>query len=131
MKINFECHSLLYGISCMWLLIQIFMPYFIWPNFARTESDHILKSTPRLLTRLDSIGKRTRAVYWMPRLAMSIMVGLAVALLYVTNYLQPFFLKTIGVNEATKLSFKFMSHTPMCTVSNQNKTPLDGPLDSV
>lgn len=117
MKLSFESHSLLHGISYMWLIIQIFTPYFIWPNFARTRSDHVLGSAPRLLSIMDSVGKQTRAIYWAPRLIMYVMVSLNVAILCITDYLQAFFLMTIGVTDDTKLSFKVLRTFPICAVS--------------
>lgn len=117
MKVSYEAHSLLYGLSCMWLVVQIFTPYLIWPNFAKTESEHLLKSRPKLINYMDSFGRRTGAIRWMPRLIMLIMVSLTVVILYLSNFVQSIFLTLIGVQDTTKLSYKVLIYMPTCIVS--------------
>lgn len=123
MKITFESHCLLYGVSLLWVVVQIFCPYFIWPNFAKTRNDHVLKSWPKLLERVHSFGRRTKAISWGPRITMFISVGLNVALLVDANYVQTSFLASIGVVDDSRLTYRVLRNLPFLVVSNRKKEP--------
>lgn len=117
MKLSFESHSLLYGISYLWLIIQIVSPYFIWPNFSRSRSEHVLKSRPKLLQYMDSIGRKTRAIRWSPRFVLVAALMLNLAMLVLHNDIQNHFLKSLGITNTSRLSYKVLYYFPIILVS--------------
>lgn len=117
MKITFESHSLLYGLSHLWLVIQISVPYLIWPNFAKTQSEYVPTSRSRLLSFMDSLGNRIKARRWAPRAAMFVMISLQLGILVATDHVVGFFLNSIGITDTSKLSYKVLLYFPLIIVS--------------
>lgn len=122
MKLSFEPQFLLFGLSYMWLIIQISSPYLIWPNFAKTRGDHVLRARPRLLNFLESFATRTKVTSWASHLIMANMVSLNVAILLCCSVLQPIFLASIGIKDTTKLSYKVLIYIMIGVVSNSNRS---------
>lgn len=117
MKLSFHSYSLLYGLSYLWLVMQIVNPYHIWPNFGATQSNHILKSWPRLLHHIEIIGRSTRAIYWNPKVTLVAFVALNITLTVMQNDVQEFFLSLVKIKDTSRLTYKVVRYLPILLVS--------------
>lgn len=128
MKLSLECYSLLHGVSYLWLVMQIASPYFIWPNFARFQSEHFFKTKPRLIQYMDSIGRKTKAICWCPRFFLIVALIINFSLLAVQTDIQPYFLESVGITDTSRLAYKVLLYSPIILVSKIDITMESSPI---
>lgn len=120
LNIKFVSYSLLYGYSCLWLVIQTVFPTIQWPNFAKTIHCHALLDIQNRWPKLKAYGSRIFTVHVVVR-----QIQIIVYLVYLTEIIfinlevQKAFLEKFGIVEESELSYKAIYYAPVIQVSWQ------------
>lgn len=127
LNVRFTCSSLLYGYSCMWIVIQMAFPSFRWPNFKTLRNRYVNLNhlTPRLLSdeqdwpwMMAKCRKHIPILLQISRkISVSVYLFCSATIMFVNLNVQKTALEVYGINQSEALSYKATYLAPLVQVS--------------